>query len=117
MNIHCIFSKAFSEIQIRVLSLSNHGQAILVLIGTVISTQGSASDPHALDAERFTGRVIFVHDMRAARRISQVFIPLRFAPGDAIQIDWGEATIIMDGEKEKVNLFCAVCATAVRPMS
>ena len=48
-----------------------------------------------------------VHDMRAARRISQVFIPLRFAPGDAIQIDWGEATIIMDGEKEKVNLFCA----------
>ena len=45
-----------------------------------------------------------VHDMRAARRISQVFIPLRFAPGDAIQIDWGEATVIMDGEKEKVNL-------------
>ena len=48
-----------------------------------------------------------VHDMRAARRISQVFIPLRFAPGDAVQIDWGEATIIMDGKKEKVNLFCA----------
>ena len=48
-----------------------------------------------------------VHDMRAARRISQVFIPLRFAPGDAVQIDWGEATVIMDGEKEKVNLFCA----------
>ena len=65
MNIHCIFSKAFSEIQIRVLSLSNQGQAILVLIGTVISTQGSASDPHALDAERFTGRVIFVGHLYA----------------------------------------------------
>ena len=65
MNIHCIFSKAFSEIQIRVLSLSNHGQAILVLIDTVISTQGSASDPHALDAERFTGRVIFVGHLYA----------------------------------------------------
>ena len=25
----------------------------------------------------------------------------------AVQIDWGEATIIMDGEKEKINLFCA----------
>ena len=48
-----------------------------------------------------------VHEMRAARKISQVFIPLRFAPGDAVQIDWGEATVFMDGEKEKVNLFCA----------
>lgn len=48
-----------------------------------------------------------VHDMKAARKISQVFIPLRFAPGDAVQIDWGEATVFMDGEKEKVNLFCA----------
>ena len=48
-----------------------------------------------------------VHDMRAERKTSQVFIPLRFAPGDAVQIDWGEAIIIINGEKEKVNLFCA----------
>ena len=48
-----------------------------------------------------------VHNMRAARKVSQVFIPLRFAPGDAAQIDWGEATVIVNGEKEKVNLFCA----------
>lgn len=48
-----------------------------------------------------------VHDMRAARKLSQVFIPLRFAPGDSVQIDWGEATILMDGKKELVNLFCA----------
>ena len=40
--------------------VGDHGQAILVLIGTVIGTQGSASDSHALDAEGFTGRVIFV---------------------------------------------------------
>ena len=70
MNIHCIFSKAFSEIQIRVLSLSNQGQAILVLIGTVIGTQGSASDSHALDAEGFTGRVIFVEKISSSLKDS-----------------------------------------------
>lgn len=35
------------------------------------------------------------------------FVPLRFAPGEAVQIDWGEATIYMNGEKLVVNLFCA----------
>lgn len=48
-----------------------------------------------------------VHDMRAARKATQVYVPLRFAPGDSIQIDWGEATVYMNGEKVKVNLFCA----------
>ena len=48
-----------------------------------------------------------VHELRAERKISQVYIPLRFAPGDAVQIDWGEATVFMNGEKEKINLFCA----------
>lgn len=48
-----------------------------------------------------------VHDMRAMRKATQVYVPLRFAPGDSIQIDWGEATVYMNGEKVKVNLFCA----------
>lgn len=48
-----------------------------------------------------------VHDMRSERHTSQVFVPLRFAPADALQIDWGEATVYLCGEKEKVNLFCA----------
>lgn len=48
-----------------------------------------------------------VHELRAERKISQVYIPLRFVPGDAVQIDWGEATVFMNGEKEKINLFCA----------
>ena len=60
-----------------------------------------------IDEYHFTGSESsvrnLVHDMRAARKISQVFIPLRFMPGDAAQIDWGEATVIMNGEKEKVN--------------
>lgn len=48
-----------------------------------------------------------VHDMRAARKETQVFVPLRFAPGEAVQIDWGEATVYIDGEKQVLNLFCA----------
>ena len=48
-----------------------------------------------------------VHDMRAARRETKAFVPLRFAPGEAVQIDWGEATIYLNGEKTVVNLFCA----------
>ena len=48
-----------------------------------------------------------VHDMRAARKETKVFVPLRFAPGEAVQIDWGEATVYINGEKLVVNLFCA----------
>ena len=48
-----------------------------------------------------------VHAMRMERRANQVFIPLAFHPGDSIQIDWGEATVYLRGEKVKVNLFCA----------
>ena len=32
---------------------------------------------------------------------------MRFAPGEAVQIDWGEATIYINGEKTVINLFCA----------
>ena len=48
-----------------------------------------------------------VHDMRAARKETKVFVPLKFAPGEAVQIDWGEATVYMNGEKLVINLFCA----------
>lgn len=48
-----------------------------------------------------------VHDMRAARKETKAFVPLRFAPGEAVQIDWGEATIYLNGKKTVVNLFCA----------
>ncbi len=39
--------------------------------------------------------------------IPKSFIPLEFDPGEALQIDWGEATLYLDGIKTKVNLFCA----------
>lgn len=37
----------------------------------------------------------------------EAFVPLAFPPGDALQIDWGEATVYLDGVKTTVNLFCA----------
>ena len=45
--------------------------------------------------------------MRAARKETKVFVPLRFAPGEAVQIDWGDATVYINGEKLVINLFCA----------
>ena len=36
----------------------------------------------------------------------QADIPLEYDPGDAIQIDWGEATAYIDGQKTKVQFFC-----------
>lgn len=36
----------------------------------------------------------------------QTSIPLSYAPGEAVQIDWGEATVYIDGQKTKVYTFC-----------
>jgi hypothetical protein len=36
----------------------------------------------------------------------QSLVPLSYSPGEAIQIDWGEATAYISGKKIKVNLFC-----------
>lgn len=35
----------------------------------------------------------------------EAFVPLSFPLGDAMQIDWGEATVYLSGEKTVVNLF------------
>lgn len=48
-----------------------------------------------------------VHELKLEREAQQVFVPLSFFPGDSAQIDWGEATIYMEGKRTKVNLFCA----------
>ena len=39
--------------------------------------------------------------------VKEAYLPLVFSPGDAIQIDWGEATIVLAGQRKVVNLFCA----------
>lgn len=40
------------------------------------------------------------------QKTAKVFVPLSFDPGEAVQIDWGEASIYLKGKKVKVNLFC-----------
>lgn len=57
---------------------------------------------------------------RAVREIRgktpQAFIPLQFDPADAIQVDWGEATVYLNGERTVVNLFCARLCYSCRPI-
>ncbi|MHB8918892.1 MAG: IS21 family transposase, partial [Desulfocucumaceae bacterium] len=36
----------------------------------------------------------------------EVYIPLAFEPGNNAQCDWGEATIYLNGEQAKVQVFC-----------
>ena len=47
----------------------------------------------------------FVQELR--QKTQEAFVPLAFPAGDAVQIDWGEATIYLQGHKTTVNLFCA----------
>ena len=46
----------------------------------------------------------------------EAFVPLSFPAGDAMQIDWGEATVYLDGRKTVVNLFCARLCYSGAPM-
>lgn len=47
-----------------------------------------------------------VHEMKAQYVPAQADMPLEYDPGDAIQIDWGEATIYLRGERKTVQIFC-----------
>lgn len=49
-----------------------------------------------------------VHEIRAQDIPSQADMPLEYDPGDAIQIDWGEATIYLRGERKVVQIFCGI---------
>ena len=46
----------------------------------------------------------------------EAFVPLAFPAGDAMQIDWGEATVYLGGVKTVVNLFCARLCYSGAPM-
>ena len=40
------------------------------------------------------------------QQVKDMFLLLEFAPGEAAQVDWGEADVIMNGIQTKVMLFC-----------
>lgn len=60
--------------------------------------------------QHFTGSYSIVrrvvHEMKAQYIPAQADMPLEYDPGDAIQIDWGEATIYLQGERKVVQIFC-----------
>ncbi|MBO8128001.1 MAG: IS21 family transposase [Peptococcaceae bacterium] len=56
----------------------------------------------------FTGSYSAVRDLVRELRSQEhkAYIPLEFDPGEAAQVDWGEATVYLNGKKVKVQLFC-----------
>lgn len=46
----------------------------------------------------------------------KVFIPLEFSPGEAMQVDWGEATVYLRDERITINLFCARLCSSCAPI-
>jgi transposase len=60
--------------------------------------------------EHFTGSYSIVrrivHELRADYVPAQADMPLEYDPGDAIQIDWGEATVYLDSVRTTVQIFC-----------
>ena len=63
----------------------------------------------AIKSEGYTGsesRVRgYIADKRRVKKKRKVYLPLEFGPGEDGQVDWGEAIIILNGEKVKVQLF------------
>jgi transposase len=48
----------------------------------------------------------YIGQLREAQRQKRaVYLPLEFAPGEAAQVDWGEALVILAGVKQTVQLF------------
>ncbi|MFT9497199.1 IS21 family transposase [Anaerosolibacter sp.] len=65
-----------------------------------------------VDEKGFTGAYSTIRTViRALKSENQVplqsVVPLSYDPGEAVQIDWGEATGYFDGVKTKFHLFCA----------
>jgi transposase len=62
-----------------------------------------------LREEGYQGCESTVRHYISARKIAShtpdVFLPLEFEPGQDAQVDWGEATAIIAGHREKVQLF------------
>jgi transposase len=61
------------------------------------------------DEYQFTGsrRTISTLVKRLQGKTPEVFCPIDHPPADEVQIDWGQATVILAGEETKVMIFCA----------
>ncbi len=52
-----------------------------------------------------SGVQVYVSHLRGEKRKRQVYLPLSYEAGIDAQVDWGEAQVVMNGEKQKVHLF------------
>lgn len=55
-----------------------------------------------------------VRELKGA--MPKVFVPLAFSPGEALQVDWGEAVAYINGVRQTVNLFCSRLCYSCAPM-
>lgn len=49
-------------------------------------------------------------------KLPEMYMPLAFYPGEAVQVDWGEAFVYNNGKKTRVNLFCAILCDSGAPL-
>lgn len=65
----------------------------------------------------FTGGASTIR--RAVRELREkqpkAFVPLSFDPGEATQVDWGQATIILNGVKTPAHIFCMRLCHSIAP--
>lgn len=64
-----------------------------------------------VDEVKFTGAESTIRKAVKELKVEQTVppqasVPLSYEPGEAIQIDWGEATVYINGEKTKLYTFC-----------
>jgi len=63
------------------------------------------------DEHEFTGKRRAVSDvvqqLRTEISHQEVYVPIEHPPGAEVQIDWGEAQIILNGQPTTIMLFCA----------
>lgn len=52
-----------------------------------------------------SGVLVYLWQLRQAKRRVKVFIPLEFEPGQDGQVDWGEAEVILGGQQVTVQIF------------
>lgn len=61
------------------------------------------------DEYGFQGSLRAVHDLvtKLQDKPAEVFCPIDHPPGDEVQIDWGQATVVLAGQSTTVMIFCA----------
>ena len=52
-----------------------------------------------------SGVLVYLWQLRKAKRKVKVYLPLEFEPGEDGQVDWGEAQVMLAGEQVTVQLF------------